>query len=116
MIKFIGDAPVKAFILDNAPIASSFNVLVRRKGKFITRKADDSVLTGIENVKLALQSGKVKVNDCCKQLIKEAGMYMWNEKSVHDEPLKINDDNWSCARYFINTILGRRTDFVTLRG
>lgn len=95
---------IKTFILDNAPIASSFCVYVKRKGKFSTRMADDDVAQGIQDTATALRQGIIKFNDCCVNTIKEFGLYLWDDKSTTDEPLKINDDAMSAMRYFVRTM------------
>ena len=105
LLKFAKGYQVKALILDNAPIASSFNVLVRKKHQFITRMADNDVAHGIQTTASILKQGQFKVNDCCKNTIREFGLYSWNSKSTEDEPIKENDDTMDALRYFCQTVL-----------
>jgi len=114
LVDFAGNLPIKLLITDNAPIASSFNIYVRRQSKFIPRPADNNVAEGIQLVATTLTTGKLKINDCCKNTIREFGLYGWNPKSTEDEPIKENDDAMDCLRYFIQTILSGKNRFVFL--
>lgn len=104
LIKFVNGRSIYKFYTDNAPVASSFNVYLRRKGAFTLRKADDEVLKGIEDTAMVFRTGKVLVNDCCKNLIRETGLYSWDDKKPDDEPIKLNDDALSAFRYFVRTV------------
>jgi len=106
LLKFLGDIPTKSidwFYLDNAPVASSFNIHLKQQGKFRSKLADNEVLAGIQNVATALTTGKLKINDCCKNTIREFGLYRWKENSTTDEPLMENDDCMAMLRYFVKT-------------
>ena len=103
LCELAGDLPLRRFILDQAPIAASFNVHVRNEGKFPRTKANNEVASGIQEVTTALASGKLKINDCCKNTINEFGLYQWKENSPKDEPLMENDDCMSMLRYFVKT-------------
>lgn len=104
LLEFVGDLNIKMFIKDNAPIASAFNVLLTRKGRFRSRLADNEVSLGIQDVATVLKSGALKINDCCKNIIREFGLYSWNPKSTDDEPIKENDDALDCLRYGVRTL------------
>jgi len=104
LIKFRGNLRIKQFIKDNAPIASSFNVLLTRKGEFSSRLADNDVAPGLQDVAMALKSGMLKINDCCKETIREFGLYSWDPNSTEDEPIKENDDCMDCLRYGVRTL------------
>lgn len=104
LIEFTESINIKQFIKDNAPIASSFNVLLVRKGDFKSRLADNDVSPGLQDVATALKTGILKINDCCKNTIREFGIYSWNPKSIEDEPIKENDDCMDCLRYFVRTL------------
>ena len=103
LINLIGDNKIRQMFLDNAPIASTFNVLIRSKGKLSTRMADNSVLAGIQDVASALVQGKIKINDCCTGTIGQFNEYFWDDKAKEDAPLKANDDFMDCLRYFVRT-------------
>lgn len=104
LLEFTKGINIKQFIKDNAPIASSFNVLLVRKGDFKNRLADNDVSPGLQDVATALKTGLLKINDCCKNTIREFGIYSWNPKSTEDEPIKENDDCMDCLRYFVRTL------------
>lgn len=104
LLKFKGDLTIKQFIKDNAPIASSFNVLLSRKSQFNSRLADNEVSAGIQDVAMALKNGIIKINDCCTNTIREFGLYSWNPKSTEDEPIKEYDDCMDCLRYGVRTL------------
>jgi len=103
LTNLIGKRRIDTYVRDNAPIASSFNVHLKRVSNLYTRKAKDAVMAGIEDVTMALTTGKLKINRNCKKLIQETSLYMWDSDSDKDEPLKINDDAWSAVRYFVHT-------------
>lgn len=93
--------PVRELIID--PSASSFIALVRQKGKFAVRKADNSVLEGIQNTATCLARGCLLVNDICTNTIKEFGLYSWDDKAVKDTVIKENDHAMDALRYFVQT-------------
>lgn len=99
--KLCGDLPVRELIID--PSASSFIALVHQKGRFSVRKADNSVLEGIQNTATCLARKDVLVNDCCKMTIKEFGLYMWDDKAGVDAVIKDNDHAMDAFRYWIQT-------------
>lgn len=85
------------------PSASSFITLIRRKGQFKVKPANNDVDNGIRNVATALKRGIIKVNDCCKDTIREFGLYSWDEKAKEDTPIKENDHAMDEIRYFVHT-------------
>jgi len=93
---------IESVIVD--PSASYFIAEIRKHNKFHAKKANNDVAGGIESVKAALQQGKVKIQDNCKHLIREMGLYMWNAKSVEDVPVKENDHAQDDTRYFVHTL------------
>lgn len=101
LVKLAGDLPVRELIID--PSASSFITLVRQKGRFIVRKADNSGLEGIQNTATCLARGDIKFNDCCKRTIEEFGLYSWNDKAEKDAVIKENDHAMDAIRYFVQT-------------
>lgn len=104
LLKFSKGYRIKQFFLDNAPIASSFNVYLRRKQQFATRNADNDVAAGIQEVSSALKTGLIKINDCCKNTINEFGLYSWDDRATEDVPIKESDDCMDCLRYFVKTL------------
>ena len=99
--KLAGAHKIRRVIVD--PSALSFIVLLKRKGKFSVKGADNTVLDGIRQTATALNMGFIKINDCCVELIKEFGLYMWDEKSTEDKPIKDFDHMMDLTRYFVKT-------------
>lgn len=95
-------APISRVIVD--PSAASFITLIRRKGRFRVKSADNAVLDGIRECASALQRGLIKVNDVCQDFIKEAEAYAWDEASPTDFPQKENDHAMDDFRYFVKTM------------
>lgn len=78
---------IRAVIVD--PSAASFIECIRRHRKFRVWAADNSVLDGIRDTATLLQLGRLHFCKCCKDTIREFGLYRWDEKSVgKDTPLK----------------------------
>lgn len=65
--RLAGDLPIDCLIID--PSATSFIALVKQKKRFKVRQAKNDVIDGIQKTASALQQGKIKVNDCCKNTI-----------------------------------------------
>ncbi len=105
LAELAGDLPIQAVIVD--PSAASFITEIRRHGRFPVRRAKNDVLDGIRVTSALLQLGKVKIMDCCKDAIREFGLYRWNEKDTEDKVIKENDHAMDDIRYFCYTILRR---------
>lgn len=106
-----GEASVESVIVD--PSAASFITLVQRRGRFRVRKARNDVLPGISDTAVCLQRGKLLVNDCCPALIREFGMYSWDDRSETDRVIKANDHAMDALRYFVYTLRIARPDSET---
>ena len=103
LCELVGDLPVRELIID--PSASSFIALVRKRGRFRVRKANNDVLDGIQHTATMIQEHRLLVNDCCTRTIQEYGLYSWQEKTNNgtDKPIKENDHAMDATRYFVNT-------------
>lgn len=99
--KLAGGLDILKVIVD--PSAASFITLLRRKGMFFPRAANNDVLLGISNTATALHRGLIKFNDCCEDAIREFALYSWNEKVSEDKPLKEHDHAMDDIRYFVQT-------------
>ena len=112
--RFAGDRYVEYLIID--PSATSFIALVKQKKRFKVRKAKNEVVYGIQQVASAIQTGKIKVNDCCKNTIKEYGLYSWDMKAGEDRPIKDNDHAMDMTRYFVVTmnIMKQKSEYTSL--
>lgn len=100
---FAAGLAIESVVID--PSAASFITLVRKKGKFRVRPADNDVMDGIRNTASVMNTGKVRICDCCKNTQIEFSTYRWDEKKGRDEPLKENDHAMDEIRYFVNTIV-----------
>jgi len=107
--KLAADRPIKSIIID--PSAASFIECIRRHRRFFVTKANNDVLEGIRNTATALQTGKIKICDCCASSLAEFSAYRWNEKSGNDAPIKENDHAMDDIRYFVNTVLYNKGGF-----
>lgn len=106
---FLGDVKVKAVILD--PSAASFRAELKKR-KFRVRKAKNAVVDGIRNVGTALIEGLIKYNDVCVETFREFSSYVWDEKAQErgeDKPIKQNDHAMDADRYFVSTVVLRRS-------
>lgn len=103
--KLAGDHIIQSVVVD--PSAASFIETIKRHGKFTVKKAVNDVLDGIRITASMLSSCMILIGESCKGIIKEFGLYSWNEKSGEDEVIKENDHALDETRYFCNTILRR---------
>lgn len=97
----------KACIID--PSASSFIAAMSRNGEKPV-KANNDVFPGISKVYQMMQSGRIKINKRnCSGLIKELGMYIWNEKNAlmhgKEEPVKQYDHFCDALRYLVMKVV-----------
>lgn len=108
LVGFAGGLPIQRIIID--PSAAPLITAIRQKTSFKVRKANNDVLKGIARVSMALQSGKIKINDCCAYEIKEFQTYAWDDKAAErgeDKPIKTDDHCMDDTRYFVSTVLYR---------
>lgn len=97
------DARFCKIIID--PSAASFIALLRKDGTFAVIKANNDVIDGIRETGTAIKKGLIKVLSTCKDWIKEAEGYVWDNKSDEAEkPIKVNDHDMDATRYFVKTM------------
>lgn len=85
------------------PSAASFIALLKKSTWSKVRPASNSVLDGIRNTAVALQTGKIKIlKPAMPNWVKEAGGYVWDE-AVDERPVKENDHLMDSMRYFVET-------------
>lgn len=106
--KLAGSLCISKVIVD--PSAASFIECIRRHHKFKVVKADNDVITGIRNVSAALKQDKLMFHESCKDIIREFSLYLWNEKSGNDAPIKEDDHAMDDLRYFVSDILASTHD------
>ena len=98
------------------PSAASFIALLRQSKRYKVRKADNAVLDGIRETATAMHKGLIKISPECKDWIREAQGYVWDDSGVEDRPVKENDHAMDETRYFVKTmrITKQKNDYVPL--
>lgn len=102
LAELAGDLPVYKVIVD--PSAASFIECIRRHDKFRVEPASNRVLDGIRDVATQLRAGNIFICDCCRDCIREFGLYRWDEKAPEDRPLKTDDHSMDDLRYFVRAV------------
>lgn len=97
------DLYIEMIVID--PSAASFIELLRQKGEYAFRKADNEVLEGIRTTANLLSIGKIKIDRHCENTIDEFKTYSWDERSEEDKVIKESDHAMDAMRYFVMTIL-----------
>lgn len=111
--KFIEGKNIQGIYID--PSAASFKAEISRQGIRNVYDADNEVLDGIRFVATLITSGTLKICKCCKNLIKEMGVYVWDAQAAQrgiEKPLKKNDHivdalRYSCFSHFKNRLTGQ---------
>ena len=85
------------------PSAASFIALLRKSERFRPISANNDVLNGIRRTSTAIRRSIIKVRHTCKNWINEVKSYVWDDKSVDDRPVKMDDHLMDAMRYFVNT-------------
>lgn len=110
--KWLDGVPIRAVIVD--PAAASFIAELGKRG-YRVLKADNDVEDGIREVASLLNMGLLVFCDACVNTVMEFGSYIWDEKAAQrgeDRPVKENDHAMDAVRYFVYTILSKRTGRV----
>lgn len=94
---------ISCIVID--PSAASFITLIRKKGRFKVKKANNDVLDGIRFTAACLKAGLINIHADCTDCRREFGLYRWNEKATTDAVIKENDHAMDDVRYFAYTIL-----------
>lgn len=116
LVNFLGGIKPKAIIID--PSAASFITLIKENRKYKVKKAKNDVMEGIRNVGTALNNVLIQFNDICINTFKEFFSYVWDEKSVargEDKPVKVMDHAMDAVRYFVNTVLFKKSGLSILK-
>lgn len=86
------------------PSATSFIALLRKTPqRYNVKKANNDVIKGIELTAVAMQRGIIKFSDKCKNTKREFSSYVWDENSIDDRPVKVDDHCMDEIRYFVAT-------------
>ena len=106
-----GQRTITAVIVD--PSAASFIEVLRRQG-WRVQKADNDVLAGIRLTSDALKEGRVVICEGCNDCIREMDEYVWDLSSgAKDRVKKEHDHAMDDMRYFVSTVLGKRSKGFT---
>jgi len=102
--------PIKTIIDPSA--ASFIAALQKRRTKdaegrkmFGTWQADNAVSDGIRETATCMRAGLIKVAPGLKSWQKEVQGYVWDDKSLEDKPVKVNDHLMDAMRYFVKTMM-----------
>lgn len=106
LVNLTGLYKIDSVVID--PSAASFITEIRKHYLYSVRKGDNDVVEGIRCTGTMLKNGRVKVNKRCKNLIQEFGLYVWDEESNSDRPIKENDHAMDALRYMCFTTLRRK--------
>ena len=99
--RLIDGRNVEPIVVD--PAATHFIAEIRKHGEYMVRNAVNDVLPGIDAVSKMLKNEMLYVNKNCKNLIREFGLYQWNQKTIEDVPIKIHDHGLDALRYGVMT-------------
>ncbi len=99
---------IESVIVD--PSAVSFIECIRRHGTFRVVPAKNDVADGIRRVSEALKSEKIKISGSCTDILREFGLYRWDNGAARDCPRKEHDHAMDDMRYFVSTVIYGNTD------
>ena len=94
------------------PSAASFIAELKSRGLFVVG-ANNDVMDGIRRMSGMLKTRRLQINKKCVGLVKELGIYMWDEiaaKRGEEKPVKENDHGPDALRYYINSLPKWRFD------
>lgn len=102
--------PIKTII---DPSAASFIATMQKRrtqdaeGRkmFGTWQADNAVSDGIRETATCMRAGLIKIAPGLKSWQKEVQGYVWDDKSLEDKPIKVNDHLMDAMRYFVKTMM-----------
>ena len=87
------------------PSAASFITLLRKQDhRYKVRAADNNVMDGLRETAVAIQRDLIKVSPSLKEWWKEVDGYVWDDDSVEDRAIKVNDHYMDSTRYFVKTM------------
>lgn len=104
------DYVIQDVVID--PSATSFKETINRHGKLLPLNAKNDVINGISVVSTLIECGRIKIHTSCENVIKEFGLYSWDEDAKQDAVIKENDHAMDAIRYFAFTILRKQFDWI----
>ena len=90
------------------PSAASFIPCVKSHGRFSVRKAKNAVLPGIRHTAQLLSEGRLLFHESCRDCIREFSLYVWEQETARERPVKENDHTMDEMRYFVETVVGKK--------
>lgn len=99
------------------PSAASFIAELKKRGLKV-KQAKNDLLEGIRNVGNVLKNNLILFNDCNSETLKEFETYIWDGKASlkgEDKPVKENDHHLDGLRYFVNTVLLKKSGVSILK-
>lgn len=109
LYEFTGGMKPKLIVVD--PSAASFIAALKREG-YNVKQAKNDVSNGIRNVATELKEGRLLFSPECVNTRKEFEAYVWDARAAargEDTPLKENDHAMDAVRYFVRTVLYKKT-------
>lgn len=106
MDKWCGDIiPGSSIKVIVDPSAASFIALMRKRNhRYKVIPADNAVDDGIRNTATVMQKGLIKFSPTLANWRKEVQGYVWDDKTLEDKPVKVNDHLMDSCRYFVQTM------------
>lgn len=89
------------------PSAASFITLVRQQGRFRVHGANNTVIEGIQHTASVIDEGRLLINDCCENTIREFGLYSWDDRFEEDVVIK-ESDHCLTGDTEVETLFGKR--------
>lgn len=102
LCRLIGNRKVDFIVCD--PSAQSFISCIQRHGKYSVIPAKNDVVRGIQLVSECIKAGRIRINRCCTDSLREFTLYHWDEKAGKDTPVKENDHAMDDIRYFVTAV------------
>ena len=106
--RLVGGRAVRCVVVD--PSAASFMEVIQRHGEYPVVPARNEVLDGIRQTASALQQGRIRICNTCRDAMREFSLYRWEERGDRDVPVKEHDHAMDDIRYFVSTLLGLEGD------
>ncbi len=104
MLEKLADGyPIQQILVD--PSAASFIECIRNHCEFNVYAANNNVVDGVRLTGSLLEQGRLLFSDTCTDIIREFGLYRWDEGKTEDVVIKENDHAMDDMRYFCYTIL-----------
>ena len=114
IVKKFGGYNIEDCIID--PSATSFKEVIKRYNDFSVHNANNDVISGIAFTSTLIKNNKIFISSKCTNLLREIGLYAWNDKSEGSEcVIKENDHACDAMRYFCYTKLRKIIDDIDIK-